>query len=78
MMQWLEAIALGVVQGITEFLPVSSDGHLLMTQNIFDWLTGRKSSGEENLFFDVILPPRHDGGHHRVLSPRGARRPFGV
>ena len=55
MMQWLEAIALGVVQGITEFLPVSSDGHLLMTQNIFDWLTGTRSSGEENLFFDVIL-----------------------
>jgi undecaprenyl-diphosphatase len=54
-MEWLKAIVLGVVQGITEFLPISSDGHLLITQNLFDWLTGARSSGEENLFFDVIL-----------------------
>jgi undecaprenyl-diphosphatase len=54
-MEWLKAIVLGVVQGITEFLPISSDGHLLITQNVFDWLTGTRSSGEENLFFDVIL-----------------------
>jgi undecaprenyl-diphosphatase len=54
-MEWLKAIVLGVVQGITEFLPISSDGHLLITQNLFDWLTGVRSSGEENLFFDVIL-----------------------
>jgi undecaprenyl-diphosphatase len=55
MMEWLKALILGVVQGITEFLPISSDGHLLMTQNLFDWLTAVRSSGEENLFFDVIL-----------------------
>lgn len=54
-MEWLKAIVLGVVQGITEFLPVSSDGHLLLTQNLFDWLTDARSTGEENLFFDVIL-----------------------
>ena len=55
MMEWLKSLVLGVVQGITEFLPISSDGHLLITQNLFDWLTGARSSGEENLFFDVIL-----------------------
>src|SRR5262249_9132501 len=55
MMEWLKAIVLGVVQGITEFLPISSDGHLLVTQNVFDWFTGVRSTGKENLFFDVIL-----------------------
>jgi undecaprenyl-diphosphatase len=54
-MDWLESLVLGVVQGITEFLPVSSDGHLLLTQNLFGWLTGVTKSGKENLFFDVIL-----------------------
>jgi undecaprenyl-diphosphatase len=54
-MEWLESLVLGLVQGLTEFLPVSSDGHLLLTQNLFGWLTGVKHSGEENLFFDVIL-----------------------
>lgn len=54
-MEWLKALVLGVVQGITEFLPISSDGHLLITQNLFDWLMGTHTSGKENLFFDVIL-----------------------
>jgi undecaprenyl-diphosphatase len=53
--EWFESLILGVVQGITEFLPVSSDGHLVITQQAFAWLTGQSRSGEENLFFDIML-----------------------
>jgi len=34
-MSWLETILLGVLQGATEFLPVSSSGHLTLLQNLF-------------------------------------------
>ncbi len=54
-MEWLEALVLGAVQGVTEFLPISSDGHLMITQALFAWLTGNDKTGAENLFFDVML-----------------------
>ena len=36
-MGWLEAAILGVVQGLTEFLPISSSGHVLIVSRLFGW-----------------------------------------
>lgn len=36
-MTWLEAVVLGVVQGLTEFLPISSSGHLRIVPALFGW-----------------------------------------
>jgi len=47
----LSAIFYGIVQGITEFLPVSSSGHLAIFQNIF----GFSAPDSSNLVFDVLL-----------------------
>lgn len=47
-MDIFKAIILGIIQGLTEFLPVSSSGHLAICQHIF-------GLEENNLFFDVML-----------------------
>ena len=47
-MNYTEAILLGIIQGLTEFLPVSSSGHLVLFQQLF----GLK---EAELFFDVCV-----------------------
>ena len=54
-MTWLDSAILGIVQGLTEFLPISSDGHLSIVQKFLDWWAGRSQSGAENLFFIVMV-----------------------
>jgi len=50
-MSWLEALILGLVQGLTEFLPVSSSGHLTIGQELLKLDT----SASENLMFDIVV-----------------------
>ena len=50
-MSWWEALLLGILQGLTEYLPVSSSGHLTILQDIM----GLQISNAAELEFDVIV-----------------------
>lgn len=49
-MNWLQALILGLIQGLTEYLPVSSSGHLAIGQALFGL-----DDGSSNLAFTVLL-----------------------
>lgn len=50
-MEWLDALILGIVQGLAEYLPISSSGHL----EIFRQILGIDLPSDETLQFDIIL-----------------------
>lgn len=51
-MSIIHAIILGIIQGLTEFLPISSSGHLILVRDVFGWNLG---GPEIEKTFDVAL-----------------------
>ena len=49
-MDWIQALILGIIQGLTEYLPVSSSGHLAIGQALFGM-----NDGADNLAFTVAV-----------------------
>ncbi len=50
-MGYIQAILLGILQGLTEFLPVSSSGHLVILEHVFDL----QPESREMILFDLML-----------------------
>lgn len=56
-MDFIQAIIQGLVQGLTEFLPVSSSGHLVLSSYLYKYFTGKTLVGDggQEVFFDIML-----------------------
>ncbi len=49
MNNWINAIIMGIVEGVTEFLPVSSTGHLLLMNELLDF------QGPDGNVFEIVI-----------------------
>ena len=56
-MQTLQAAIMGAIQGLTEFLPVSSSGHIVLSSAFYKMITGASflSVDSEEIFFDILI-----------------------
>ena len=56
-MNIIQAIFMGLAQGISEFLPISSSAHIVFTSTIYKILTGAnfQTTGQEEIFFDILI-----------------------
>jgi len=56
-MNFIQAILMGIVQGLSEFLPISSSAHLVFTSNFYKVIKGIEIVQESNeeIFFDIML-----------------------
>ena len=56
-MNFIQAILMGIVQGLSEFLPISSSAHLVFTSNFYKVFKGIEivQNSNEEVFFDIML-----------------------
>ena len=56
-MSFIQAILMGIIQGLTEFLPISSSAHLVITSSLYKIFTGAEliNNGPQEAFFDIVL-----------------------